>query len=196
MTEAKVKHVRPDVLVPSGGYLYCHVYENALTGTARDLYWSVTVDFERFNLGNEECACSITCEWLRWPIHSWLSLDGCAADFQYGEQGFESSFYLFTHHPANHTRLQLTYDSRNIFTAEIAMEVPMSVNLGIDVEDPLEINAIAKVPFIGLVMIPGNVGPKTLTKTQLQQIAMDFVDLREYHSPEPENSGLKFRPNY
>lgn len=196
MTKIRAKKLGPDRFVGKGGAIYCHVYENTLTGIARELFWSITIDFENFKVGNEKCACSVTCDWFRWPIRTWLDLDGCTVDFQHGEQGYESSFYLFTHHPANHTQLQLSHEARNIFAAGISMEVPMSANLGIEVDDPLEINAIAKVPFIGLLMMPGNVGSKSLTKTQLQKIAMDFVDLSEFHPPEPDNGGLKFRPKY
>ena len=33
-------------LVPSGGQIYCHIFENRRTGLKRNLFWSITVDFK------------------------------------------------------------------------------------------------------------------------------------------------------
>jgi hypothetical protein len=51
-------------LIPSGGDIYCHVFENKHTGLARNLFWSITITFEPIQYGDNEFQCSMTCEWI------------------------------------------------------------------------------------------------------------------------------------
>ena len=52
-------------LTPTGGNMDCHVFENALTGMPRDLYWSVTIEFAPLKYAGETWNPTCTVEWLR-----------------------------------------------------------------------------------------------------------------------------------
>jgi hypothetical protein len=41
-------------LIPSGGQIYCHIFENERTGLPRKLFWSITITFEPIHYGENE----------------------------------------------------------------------------------------------------------------------------------------------
>jgi hypothetical protein len=53
-----------EALVPKGGQIYGHIFENQRIGLARSLSWSITVEFEPLRYGDEAFSCSMTCEWI------------------------------------------------------------------------------------------------------------------------------------
>jgi hypothetical protein len=53
-----------EALVPTGGEIDCHVFENERTGLVRNLFWSITIGFQPLRYGEDEFECSMTCEWI------------------------------------------------------------------------------------------------------------------------------------
>src|SRR5437868_1197374 len=109
------------LLVPSGGENYAHIFENKTTGVGRNLFWSITVDFQPIQYGGDEFSCSMTCEWIAWPLRDWRELDGRELDVDYGENGVESSFYMGRHDLATHATVSLRRRRDNIFSVKMDM---------------------------------------------------------------------------
>ncbi len=182
-------------LEPSGGQIYCHIFENKHTGLARNLFWSITVDFKPIQYGDEKFDCSMTCEWIRWPLRDWRDLDGKQLDVEFGEDGIESSFYMTEHDIASHTTLSLHHRRRNVFTVNANMLVDFHGYYGGDADPSMPVHAEVDLPFIGLLVTPANLSPKPTTPTKLKKVVSEFVDLAAYKEPEPWMShGFIFRP--
>ena len=142
--------------------------------------------------GDEEFSCSMTCEWIRWPVRTWRELDGrrLAADF--GEDGIESTFYMTEHDTGRRTELVLRRRRENIFTVKMDMLVDFHGHYGGDGNPAMAVHAEVDVPFIGLLIIRD----KPATPAELQEIAAEFVDLSAYEAPEPwQRHGFIFRPS-
>ncbi len=182
-------------MVPSGGQMYCHIFENEHTGLKRNLFWSITVDFEPIQYGDERFTCSATCEWIPWPLRDWRQADGKQLDVDFGENGIESSFYVTEHDIATHTTLSLRHRRRNVFTVKMDLVVDFHGYYGGDANRSMPVHAEADVPFIGLLVIPANLSPKPTTPAKLKKVASEYVDLLAYKEPEPwMTHGFIFRP--
>lgn len=181
-------------LVAKGGEIYCHVFENPRTGLARDVFWSITVEFQPIRYGDEEWDCSMTCEWIRWPIRSWRELDGRHLDVDYGQDGVEASLYLAEHHTGSHTQLAIHHRKGNLFRVEMAMVVDFGGVLGDDQDPALPVQGVADVPFTGLLVVPKNLVPTPQNEEEIQQVVQGFVNLAEFGPPEPQGHGFVLRP--
>jgi len=174
-----------EALVPKGGQIYCHIFENRL---ARSLSWSITVEFEPLRYGDEGFSCSMTCEWIRWPVRNWRELDGRRLE---GEDGIESTFYMTEHNTGRRTELVLRRRRANIFMVKMNMLVDFHGHFGDDGNPAMAVHAEVDVPFVGLLVIRD----KPATPAELQEIASEFVDLSAYEAPEPwRQHGFIFRP--
>jgi hypothetical protein len=182
-------------LVPKCGKIYCHVFENPRVDLARNLFWSITIEFESIQYGEDEFDCSMTCEWIVWPIRDWRQLDGIRLDADYGENGVESSFYLVGHDVGTHTKLTLTRRESNLFRVEMGMVVDFKGYYEGDENPAMTVHAEVDVPFIGLLIIPDNLTPKPVSKEEFQAVAAEFVDLSAFGNLEPWKShGSIFPP--
>ena len=85
------------LLKANGGEIYAYIYENPLVGLPRNLFWSVTLRFEPIVHEGEQWECSMTCEWIPWPVGDWRGLDNARLKVESNDQLIESSFYLVAH---------------------------------------------------------------------------------------------------
>ena len=182
-------------LAPKGGEMYCHIFENSSTGLVRNLFWSITVEFEPVQYGENEFSCAMTCEWIPWPVRNWRELDGRRLVADYGEHGVESSFYTTQHDIGTRTELALFHRKANLFAVKMDMLVDYRGYYGGDDNPAMAVHAEVDVPFIGLLIIPDNLSPKPATPSQLQSVASQFVDLSSYEAPKPwQGHGSIFPP--
>jgi hypothetical protein len=182
-------------LVPSGGQIYCHVFENASAGLPRQLFWSVTIDFKPIQYGEDEFRCLLTCEWIAWPLRDWRELNGQQLEVNDGDNGIESSFYMTEHDPAVNTKLAFRHQRDNLFKVNVDMLVDFHGYYGGDENSAMPIHAEIDVPFIGLLVVPGSLFPKPGNAAELRTVAAEFVDLAVYDGPEPwKKHGFVFRP--
>jgi hypothetical protein len=195
MEHAMARKFPSKSLVPSGGQIYCHIFENRRTGLRRNLFWSITVDFKPIRYGDERFTCSMTCEWIAWSMRDWRELDEKQIDLDFGEDGIESSFYMTKHDIATHTRLSLHQRRRNVFGVKVDMMVDFHGYYGGDENPAMPVHAEVDLAFIGLLVIPANLSPKPTTPAKLKKVASHFVDLAAYKEPEPwMTHGFIFRP--
>jgi hypothetical protein len=183
-----------EALVPSGGEIYCHLFENPHTGLARNLFWSITIDFAPLRYGEEEFECSMTCEWIAWSVRSWRDLDDRRLDVAYGEEGIESSFYMTAHDIANRTSLSLCHRGGDRFRVSMRMEVDFHGYYGGDADPAMLIYAEADLPFTGLIVVPENLFPKPLSSEQVKGIASQFVELADFSEPQRRDRDFLLRP--
>jgi hypothetical protein len=181
-------------LVPKGGDIYAHIFENSRTGLARGLFWSITIEFEPVDYGEEQFDCSTTCEWMNWPIRDWHDLDGKRLNALYGDDGIEASFYLTRHDSAKHVRLSIQRTSAADFQVSMAMTVNFSGYYGDDENPDLLVSGDVVIPFTGLLVVPDNLFPKPTTVEEVNGVAREFVDLNCYEAPELDRHRYVFQP--
>ena len=158
----------------SGGEIYCMVFENKNTGLARNLFWSLTLNFEPVG---QESYVSMTCDWIPWKLRRWKELDGVKLASQYGEDGIEGSFYVCEHDLMENVSLSLQYVRENLFRLEMEMTVDYQGSEFSDPEPHLLVKGCAIVPFVGLYLGQG------IDLTD----AAEFLNLSAFES-EPSNN--------
>jgi hypothetical protein len=182
-------------LKPKSGDIYAHIFENSTTGLARDLFWSITIEFEPLEYGDDEFQCAMTCEWVRWPIRDWRDLDGKQLDARYGDDGLEASFYMSRHDVAHSARLSIHRVAANDFRVSMEMQVDFHGYYGGDEVSDMPVKADSViVPFTGLVVVPGNLFPKPTTVKDVEAVAREFVNMDCYDPPEEDRHRYVLRP--
>ena len=182
---------------PSGGDFYSHIFENSSEGIAVDVFWAITINFSPIRIQDAECESEASIEWLQWPIRSWRLLDGCAADFRYGENMCESSLYLFSHHPIDSTRIAIRHQEGPEFLVSFNLELEIQDDLGVTIRQPLVIQGSSKLTYTGLLVIPQNVGLTATDDESLKQFAANYVDVSVYGEPQPYGGhGFCFPPRH
>jgi|GEM_PF-2078647 len=99
-------------LVATGGELYCHVFENSLTGMPRDLYWSATLNFAPIDYCGNSLTCSATIEWLRITQRDFRQISNYRFFLDGAGSVAEASFYMSRHDNATSATVSLTYLGR------------------------------------------------------------------------------------
>ena len=182
-------------LIPKGGEIYCHIFENEAVELARNLFWSITVEFHPVRYGGEQFDCSLACEWIPWPIRTWQELEGRRLDVGYGDEGVEASFYMCEHHVADRIKLDVNRRSGTQFRVSVEALIDFAGYYGDDQDPAMPVRAEADLPFTGLLVIPDNLSPPPSTPSELSAVACEFVDLSVYGEPESRKPvGSVFRP--
>jgi len=86
-----------DKLKANGGEIYAHIFENSMVGLQRNLFWTITLEFEPINYEDEDWECSMTCEWVPWRIRDWRDLHNLELKVGPDDRLIESSFYMVEH---------------------------------------------------------------------------------------------------
>jgi hypothetical protein len=182
------------LLKPIGGEIYAHLFENPQQGVERSVFWSVTVDFEKFKYQSEDFDCCMTCEWIRWPIRDWRLLDGKELDVNYGDNGVEASFYRYQHHPASRATLSLRHVDGSRFNTKMSLAVLFGSVEANELQNPTLIEAEVILPFTGLLVVSANLQPEINGVKELTKAVAQSVDLTAFGEPQAVGDSLRFPP--
>ena len=167
----------------SVGNIYAHLFENARNGLSRNLYWSLTVPCLPIRWEEDDHECSITCEWLVWPVRDWRQLDGMSLSATMNPELRESSLYLSDHHPVSIDHLQLTFSGTGArFKVSLAGTVSLE---GFDELDGtnMKFSLESEVNFEGLIVVPGNLIPKPQNESDVLDALAPYAELGAFAPP-------------
>jgi hypothetical protein len=172
-----VKRFPSERLVPVTGRIGALLFENPNANVARDVYWSISIDFAPLTVDDEELECSASCEWLRLGIRDWRALEGKVVE---GGDEVEASFYTFEHDPASRTRIEVSDREGETFRVRLSMEVD---DPGGDFDPRLLVTADLRVPFEGLDVYFDIVPPSVGRAGDALRVATPFVDVTTLDEP-------------
>lgn len=183
-------------LIPIGGKMYSHIFENSAVGISRDHFWSITVNFAPIEYADESWDCSMTSEWIRFGVRNWRDLDECSLTVSPDDDFIESSFYMTEHDPGFSTDLSLSYLDTNRFHIRMQMIVDYHGYSGGDANPDMLVAAETEVDYTGLIVVPDNLFPKPSTPQMVNEVAEDFVNLSVYCEPEADRHRFVLRPKW
>lgn len=181
-------------LIPRGGEMYSHVFENPRMGIERDHFWSITIHFEPIEHAGNAWNCSMTTEWLRFGIRNWRELDGYELQPGINDAGVESSFYMTCHDLGRCTQLKLSYLQGNRFRVKMDLIVDFHGYAGGDEDPAMAVSADAEIEYTGLIVVPDNLFPNPQDAQDVCRVAAPFVDLTTYEAPERDDFRFVLRP--
>lgn len=176
------------------GRLDAHLFENAAASVERSLFWSLSLPCAPVSWEGEEWQCSVSCEWLQWPVRDWTSLDGATLRTTSSPTSVECSVYFTSHHPA---RLDSLTVKRLAKTARFEIELSGSFDLrGYEELDAKNIPLVlrSEVDFCGVVVVPGNLFPKPSEPKEVIRLVEPFLSLSNLGEPESDGFRYVLRP--
>ena len=182
-----------DQLQPIGGEIYCHIFENHLTGVSRDAYWSVTVDFAPLVYGKDSFRCNAMVEWLQLGNRDYRNIVKHKINLPDGSHA-EASFYLTEHENASSTSMCLSCVDSDRYQVELNMIVDFHEYLGGDANPAMRVAASTELVFTGLIVVPGNLDPKPADETAVISTASEFLELSRFDPPLVQGFRYLFRP--
>ena len=182
-----------DQLRPVGGEIYCHIFENHLTGVSRDAYWSVRVDFAPLVYGGGSFRCNAMVEWLQLGDGDYRNVVKHKINLPDASHA-ESSFYVTEHDNAKSTSMLLSYVDNDRFRVELEMIVDFHGYLGGDANSAMRVAASTELQFTGLIVVPGNLDPKPADEPAVISVASEFLELSGYDPPLKQGFRYLFRP--
>ncbi len=180
-------------LRPFGGEIYCHIFENQLTGVARDAYWSVTIDFAPLVYGKDTFRCNAMVEWLQLGKGDFRNIRQHRINLPDASHA-EASFYMTEHDNASSTSMLLSYIDNDRFRVELEMIVDFHGYFGGDANPAMRVAASTELQFTGLIVVPGNLDPKPTDEAAVISTASQFLDLSGYDPPLNQGFRYLFRP--
>lgn len=183
-----------DKLVASGGEIYCHLFENTRTGLPRNIYWSIRIEFYPVEYDGDEWPCSMTCEWLTWPIRDWRQLEVRSLYLNYGDGGSESSFYMCGHDSGESTRLRIGPRTGDRFDVEMDMVVDFAGYTGDDSNPAMAVRGRAALPFTGVLVGPDSLFPKPSTPAEILSAVAPYLDTTLFSAPERRGHAFRMAP--
>jgi hypothetical protein len=176
------------------GSISAHVFENISMGVQRSLFWSVTLPCSAVEWEGDECATSLTCEWLRWPIRNWICLDGAALESVVAPREAECSFYFSEHHPVAVSSLKLTrIQGTTRFHVAIAGVLDLEGYGDLDTKG-YEIAVQGEATLENLIVVPGNLFPKPGDPVAARTVLGEFIDVSNLSAPEWDRFRYVFAP--
>jgi hypothetical protein len=179
-------------LRPVGGEFYAHVFENPLTGLARDLFWSFSVEIEPVTVDGEEWECTFDAEWLSWPLLVWYDLEKMTLRSAKLPKKVEASLYLMAeHHPAHLTKFELS--SREGASLEVAIEASAYVATDTG-KQVVPVSLTARLQFTGIIIVTDNLQSKPSSATAAAEAVSEFIQLDGLREPRCEDWRYVFEP--
>lgn len=165
------------------GVLYGHLFENAVVGLPRNLYWNLSLPCSPVAWGGDEWVCSFQCEWLRWRVSDWTDLDGAALSNLEELDSVQCSLYLSSHHPIRLESLSL---QRLPDSTKFVVQLSGAFDLhGYDELDgqniPLKLHG--EVNFEGIVVVPENFSPKPSQAEEIARLVDPFISRSNLDEP-------------
>jgi len=166
------------------GQIGALLFENPKAGVARDVYWSVRIEFAPLLVADEsgetdELECSASCEWLRLGVRDWRAIEGKVVE---GGDELEASFYTVEHDLSTRTRIEIGDRRGDTFRVKLSMEIDYPGHYG-KADPALPVTADVRVPFEGLDVYFGVVpGVEGRSSDALRAVA-PFVDLSGFGEP-------------
>lgn len=172
------------IATPDGTYgtLYAHLFENPDTGLARGLFWSFSLPCAPVSWAGDEFDCSVSCEWLQWPITDWTRLDGMTLATSVDPGAAECSVYLADHHDV---RLASLAVRRIAGTLRFAVELTGSFDLhGFDELDATDLPLAwrGEVEFTE-VLVARSLLPKPADADEARAMLAPFLDVSGLAEP-------------
>jgi hypothetical protein len=183
-----------DKLTASGGEIYCHLFENPQVGVPRNVYWSIRIDFHPIHYEGQDWRCSMTCEWLTWPLRDWRELSGRSLNLNYGDRGSEASFYMCEHDLGKSTRLNIGARAGSSFDVAMEMVVDFAGYTGTDENPAMVVRGRATVPYTGVIVVPDNLSSRPNTLTEVSSAVAAYLDTMLLKAPERRSHAFWMEP--
>lgn len=183
-----------DKLKANGGEIHAHIFENSMVGLQRNLFWSITLEFEPINYEDGDWECSMTCEWIPWRIRDWRDLHNLELKVEPDDQLIESSFYMVEHDRGKEAKLLVQRHEGNLFKVRMSMTVDFTGLTGEDRNPEMFVVGETIVPFRGVFVTPENLSPKPMTVAEVKDITTDYIDLSAYREPHKEKHSFILEP--
>jgi hypothetical protein len=186
--------LQPHWIIPTSARLFGHVFENSRTGLARGLFWNLSIDCQPIRHGDETLHCSISCDWLTWPMRRWPSLDGRSLDTTNASAEVEASVYLNDH-------FWLRVQSLAIHRIPATARFVVTIAGGFDLDgwgdldgDNIPISARCEAEFEGLVALGANFEPPISGTAALNAAIAPFIDLADFHPVTANGDQYRWAP--
>lgn len=196
MTCQRLFRKKPTILDlhPKCGEIYGHVFENPAIGVKRDLYWNTRVGFEPVPLNGEESDCSLSIEWLTWPMRRWQDLDGKTLDECPRPEMVGCSFYHFgTHHPASLGHFELGETSPASFVADVSVVAEVNDGSGLR---SYQIAGLFNLTFTSIIVVPSNLQPKPSSALEVKAALAEHIALDGLKEPRSEDWRYLLEPTF
>jgi hypothetical protein len=180
-------------LRPAGGTIFAHVFENAATGIARDLFWSFSMRFRRLSCKGQFISPSATIEWIRVPIRRWQDLSEFSRAARYGHDGAEASFYVWSHECASRWRLAVLdrVEARFLVRMELH-DIDFTGWDGTDADSHLGVAGETWLNFRRLLIPRDDLVPKVNTIEEARDAGERFLDMNGFNLR--RGSSFEFTP--
>lgn len=180
-------------LVPVGGDLHGHLFENATTGLTRDLFWSVEIRFQALEFAGEAWTVGIQAEWLTWPIRRWTDLSGCQLESVAKPELVEASIYLADHQwiTLESLALRRLEGRRFLLTlaASLELEDPTGARHG-----PTSREFAVPIDFLGVYVLPESLSTKPATVADVSRELDAFLSVQDFRPPTWDRFRFTFQP--
>lgn len=178
-------------LIPSKAEIYGHLFENALTGVTRNVFWNIDVEFQPVILLGEEWTPRFACEWLVWPVREMDDLDGMSIEAAVQPDMVESTLYLVAEHHWVTTERLIIRRVGNTYRLEAAIRV--DIDTGEDrLQDLFEFSC--DLEFTGVIVVPDNFEPKLSSSDGVTSAMDPFVAIEAFESPIVDGFRYLFKP--
>jgi hypothetical protein len=168
------------------GALSAHLFENPSAGVRRGLFWSVTLPCLPVRWDEEDWDCSLTCDWLQWPVRNWIELDGASLATALEASNAECSVYLAEHHPVKLTSLTIRrIEDTHCFVVTVQGTLDVEGFDELDGES-IPVNLESEVDFEYVTVVPANLTPKPANAIEALVALEPFIDTAEFQPPEWE----------
>lgn len=166
------------------GELYGHVFENTSSGIPRSVFWNLLLPCTPISWEGEDWECSVSCEWLQWPLRDWTSLDGATLHSSSAPESIECSIYFAAHH-----RVRLGSLAIKRVVQSTRFEVALSGTFDLQGYGELDAQNIpltlrGEVDFDGVIVVPDNFFPKPSEKSDVIRLVEPLLSLSNLTDPE------------
>ncbi len=185
---------QPHWIIPTSARLYGHVFENSRVGLARGLFWTLSIDCQPIRHGDETLHCSVSCDWLTWPLRRWPSLDGQSLGTTNDQGKVEASIYLNDHFWLRVQSLTINRIPASArFTVDIAGDFDLDGWGDLDGKG-IAIAASCEAEFEGLVALGANFEPPISGASALNAATAPFIDLAGFHPVIADGESYRWAP--
>ncbi len=167
------------------GTIYAHLYENARTGLARNLFWNLAITLA----DRTDRIESVQCEWLTFGARTWTDLGGLSLADCCNSELVECSYYRDNEH--HWARLGALAFAAGRPLETLAVSLSAGAQTG---GSRADLNLECPVAFEGFIVVPANLSPAPATPEEARRALEPYVDTKRLAKPIWDRFRYVFRP--
>lgn len=178
-----------ELLKVSKASFYSRIFENQSIEVERNIFYSIMIEFERFEIKDFELKCNIQGDWNYIQNRDWKDINIVLGNEIQDES--EWTFYTTSHDWVDRAKAHLRFDETKFI---IDLHFECKISHVFDFALIINKSITTEIEYKGLLLQPHHLKIDPEMVNEVRDVVNQFIDIQNYEEPVIENNTYFYKP--